>query len=365
MVPISVCIIAKNEEKYIEKCLQYLKPFDMEIIVTDTGSTDRTKDIAAQYGAKVYDFPWVNDFSKARNFCAEKASYNWILALDCDEYIQKFNEQQLRSCMEKYPVGIGRIVLKNAVYKQDGKVGYSCEEVPRFYNKKYCCFQYSIHESIALKPELSSEKLKTQETFQTSIEVMHVGYMVSDEILKAKQQRNLKLLYESLECEPERSAYTYFQIGQSEHAIGNYKAAVEGYSKCLKVENDIKLQYVQNCIIQLATAYAQLDEPVKAVEALEKYKDQIKTAPFLYTYGLALLGIEQPLKALLQLVLASMNPDTDKLGENIIYCYEHIIRLYQMFGQPQMAEPFKQKYEECLKERQQVFNQIEEYAKTC
>ena len=66
----------------------------------------------------------------------------------------------------------------------------------------------------------------------------------------------------------------------------------------------------------------------------------------------------------MQLVLASMMSDKDKLGENLVYCYEHIIRLYEMFGQPQMVEPFRQKYEECLETQQQVFNQISDYTKT-
>ena len=75
-VPVSVCIIAKNEEKFIEDCLKHLKPFGMEIIVADTGSTDRTKEIAQQYADKVVDFEWVKDFSAARNYCASFASNN-------------------------------------------------------------------------------------------------------------------------------------------------------------------------------------------------------------------------------------------------------------------------------------------------
>ena len=140
--------------------------------------------------------------------------------------------------------------------------------------------------------------------------------------------------------------------------------AIDNYQQCLAIENNVELSYIQTCVIELATTYAQIDESQKAVEVLEQYKDRIKTAQFTYTYALALLGIEQPLKALMQLVLVSMMSDRDKLGENLVYCYEHIIRLYEMFGQPQIAEPFKQKYEKCLKERQHVFNQIEEYAKT-
>ena len=88
MTPISICIIAKNEEKYIEQCLRHLIKYGVEIIVADTGSTDQTKEIAAKYTKNVYDFEWIDDFSAARNFAASKASNNWILAIDCDEYIK-------------------------------------------------------------------------------------------------------------------------------------------------------------------------------------------------------------------------------------------------------------------------------------
>ena len=92
-VPISVCIIAKNEEKYIEECLRHLKPYGFEIVVTDTGSTDRTKEIARKYADKVLDFEWIDDFSAARNFCMEHASNNWILAIDCDEYMEELCDE--------------------------------------------------------------------------------------------------------------------------------------------------------------------------------------------------------------------------------------------------------------------------------
>ena len=67
-VPVSVCIIAKNEEKYIEECLKRLIPYGFEIVVADTGSTDATKEIARRYADKVLEFEWTDDFSAARNF---------------------------------------------------------------------------------------------------------------------------------------------------------------------------------------------------------------------------------------------------------------------------------------------------------
>lgn len=71
---LSVCIIVKNEEKNIARCLQCLKPYDFEIVVVDTGSTDRTREIASQYTDKVYEFAWRNDFALAKNYAISKHS---------------------------------------------------------------------------------------------------------------------------------------------------------------------------------------------------------------------------------------------------------------------------------------------------
>lgn len=97
-LPVSVCMIAKNEEQYIEQCLKKLLRYNMEIVVVDTGSTDRTREIAAKYTNHLYDFAWCDDFSAARNFAVSKASNNWILILDCDEYVQELDVAKLRTC---------------------------------------------------------------------------------------------------------------------------------------------------------------------------------------------------------------------------------------------------------------------------
>ncbi len=113
MKPFSVCIIAKNEEKNIERCLSSIQHFDCEIIVVDTGSTDRTKEIAQKYGAKVYDFEWINDFSAARNFSISKASYDWILVLDCDEWTEESDPEEFVFLAREYPSYVGRLKRKN------------------------------------------------------------------------------------------------------------------------------------------------------------------------------------------------------------------------------------------------------------
>ena len=91
---LSVCMIVKNEEEVLERCLQSIHGIADEIIIVDTGSTDNTKQIATKYTDKFYEIKWENDFSKARNYAASKASGEWILVIDADEYVDResFNE---------------------------------------------------------------------------------------------------------------------------------------------------------------------------------------------------------------------------------------------------------------------------------
>ena len=145
-VPISVCLIAKDEEKNIEECLKRLKPYGFEIIVTDTGSTDRTKELASRYADKVLDFAWIDDFSAARNFAAAQASNNWILVLDCDEYLTQLDEKALRICMQQHLRHVGMMGLTNVYTQPDGEHTYKAEEVPRFYNRNFFEYRFRIHE---------------------------------------------------------------------------------------------------------------------------------------------------------------------------------------------------------------------------
>lgn len=88
---LSICIITKNEEQNIDRCLKALAPYGLETIVVDTGSTDRTKQIAARYTDRLYDFPWCDDFSAAKNFAIEKASHSYVLVLDSDEFAEQLD----------------------------------------------------------------------------------------------------------------------------------------------------------------------------------------------------------------------------------------------------------------------------------
>lgn len=97
---LSVCIIAKNEENCIENCLKDISAFSDEIIIVDTGSTDNTKDIAAKYTDKIFDFKWNDDFSDARNFSFDRATKDYIMWIDCDDRITKENQIRIKNLKE-------------------------------------------------------------------------------------------------------------------------------------------------------------------------------------------------------------------------------------------------------------------------
>src|SRR5690606_7395009 len=95
-------LIVKNEEKYLEKCLKSVIDIAGEIIVVDTGSTDRTKEIAANFTDKVFDFPWRDDFAAARNESIKYATKKWILCLDADEYLPAATQKQIIPLIKSY-----------------------------------------------------------------------------------------------------------------------------------------------------------------------------------------------------------------------------------------------------------------------
>jgi len=97
---VSLCMIVKNEEAYLADCLASAKPFVDEMVIVDTGSTDRTVEIAQRFGANVFHFPWCDDFAAARNESLRHASGDWILEVDADERVPPELAQEIRAAIE-------------------------------------------------------------------------------------------------------------------------------------------------------------------------------------------------------------------------------------------------------------------------
>ncbi len=99
----SLALIVRDEGASLSASLQSIAPIASEIIVVDTGSTDRTKEVATSYGAKVFDFPWIDDFAAARNECLRHATGDYIFWMDADEVIDPVNREKLRALFDSLP----------------------------------------------------------------------------------------------------------------------------------------------------------------------------------------------------------------------------------------------------------------------
>ncbi len=185
---VSLCMIVKNEEHYLARCLASVKPIVDEMIVVDTGSADRTRDIAKVFGANVFDFEWAEDFAAARNFSISKASGGWIFIMDGDEVISPLDHGQFKkivSTTPKVPVAFSILTrnystLANIVgwVPNDGQ--YSHEEavtgwmpsvkVRLFYGKDQIWFEGAVHEMV--DPVLKRKGIKIK---RCSIPIHHYG----------------------------------------------------------------------------------------------------------------------------------------------------------------------------------------------
>ncbi len=342
-LPISVCIIAKNEEKYIEQCMRSVLQFGFEIVLCDTGSEDNTKEIAKKYTDKIYDFAWCADFSSARNFCAERATNNWILVLDCDERIQTIDTTALGKLIYQFPHSVGKLTIKNLLNKNDKDVDYDTDEIVRLYNKKEYLFVQPIHEQIQRKGTVNDALLNC---FDVPIEIIHYGYAISQEEMSVKQCRNLEILYRLTELEPS-NAYAYFQIGQSHAILGNCEKAIAAYEKALSMNNDTTKTYVQMLLVSLIRTYRSAGYFQKAMAIADKYALQCDTAKFIEAHAELLWSSGQHLKAMVLYMKATLMPDADLLGEGMLRCYAHLIEGYHEMGDIKMENIFRQKFDEC------------------
>jgi glycosyltransferase involved in cell wall biosynthesis len=239
---LSLCMIVKNEEKYLEECLLSVKDIVDELVIVDTGSTDRTIEIAKKYDALLYNFKWANDFSAARNFALKQCTGEWILYLDADERLTKDSLQELSQIIE--------IKDKTAVFcgviSKDGKGNTSniMSYVRLFSNSKNIKFTGSVHEQIA--PSL---KENNYNFIYSGIKILHEGYSISDDKLNEKAKRNLNILLRDFALEP--TGYKAYHLGVSYVVLNNFEKAITYFFEAIK-DKSLEPNHVSHCFRYLA-----------------------------------------------------------------------------------------------------------------
>lgn len=278
MLPLSVCIIAKNEEAHIEECLKRLSPYGFEIVLTDTGSTDRTLAIAEKYTDRIYHFDWCNDFSAARNFCLKKASHDWILSLDCDEYIEQLDEAALDRCMKQHPDCTGRILIRSR-FLRDGRISFEQTRVSRLADRRYFHFTGTVHEQLERRD--GSAKV----IYDAPVTILHVGYDETEADMQEKSRRNIDLLKKQLEKEGP-DPYLYFQLGQSYRRLGDAQKAFQSFDAGLSMEVDPSLDYVKTMVESYGYTLLDLKRNQDALGLTQLYDVFAGRADFVFLMGL-------------------------------------------------------------------------------
>ncbi|MDR3627623.1 MAG: glycosyltransferase [Ignavibacteriaceae bacterium] len=257
---ISLSMIVKNEEKYLKDCLESVKGIVDEIILVDTGSTDSTLKIAEEYGAKIFHFEWIYDFSAARNYSLEHCTGNWILYLDADERLSSKSVNLLKKLTGRND--------KTAYYCQvcsideiNGRPSVM-SYVRLFPNYKSLRFEGAVHEQIEYS--LKQNKIRIA---NSNIEILHIGYNLTKEGLALKAKRNLDILLK--EYQKNNSSYYAFQLGQTYGILENTQEAVKYFNIAIR-DQLLKPEYKSTAYRYLSIDLTDKQEWDKALELIEK-----------------------------------------------------------------------------------------------
>ncbi|MBP8699891.1 MAG: glycosyltransferase [Syntrophorhabdaceae bacterium] len=212
---ISVCMIVKNEEKDLPRLLSSIKGLADETIIVDTGSNDNTVDIAKSYGAKVYHFPWCNDFSAARNESLKYATKDYILWLDADDEIKHEEHHKIRNDLKRYK-GAGLFLRLKNVY---GDSGTDFLQLRIFPNHKGIIFEGRVHEQA-----IHCLEEKMIPTYASEAQVLHHGYDTNENVAE-KSKRNRDILEIEIKERPDNINALFFMskalrgLGEKERAL--------------------------------------------------------------------------------------------------------------------------------------------------
>ncbi|MBW2370153.1 MAG: tetratricopeptide repeat protein, partial [Deltaproteobacteria bacterium] len=295
---VSLCMIVKNEEEHLAKCLASVKPIVDEMIVVDTGSTDRTKDIAKVFGASVYDFKWSNDFSEARNFSISKASGEWIFVMDADEVVSPLDYADFTRLIRKasskpvayafmtrnYTTDVNQVkwIANDGKYpKEDAGSGWTpSHKVRLFPNDHRVRFEYPVHELVENSLKKSDIKI-----WQCNIPVHHYGKLDQEKSTR-KGEEYYRIGRKKLE-ETGDELGALRELAVQAQALGKFDESIELWERAIAIQPETPLAFVN-----MGAAYCKLGNYEDALETAEKALELAPdTKEALYNYSLSKLHL--------------------------------------------------------------------------
>jgi len=340
---LSVCIIAKNEEKNIERCLECLHPYGFEIVVVDTGSKDRTKEIAGKYTDYVYDFVWCDDFAAAKNFAISKATNEYVMVIDCDEYLDEINVQALQELIANNPDKVGRVRRRN-VFSRNNYQQENVEWINRIFSKEKFHYEGRIHEQV------TSLDGKDYETYETPVVILHSGYDLTEEERKAKAERNSTLLLQELEQlqqevvldarKEEQIPYIIYQLGKSYYMAGDYAKACEYFSEGLSFDLEPKLEYVIDMVETYGYALINSGQAETALFFENIYEEFGNCADFKFLMGLIYMNNALFSEAIEEFLKATKYKECRTVGANSYMAFYNVGVIYECLGKVEDARKY-------------------------
>jgi glycosyltransferase involved in cell wall biosynthesis len=296
---LSVCMIVKNEERFLGQCLASVKDIADELIVIDTGSTDRTVEIAREHGAQVGHFEWCDDFAAARNASIAPATGDWILFLDADEELSPTEKAELPRLLSQTQVSLYRLPLINT---HQGEKSQSY--VPRlFRNPPALMFYGCVHEGVLTFIEKICNPWQLSIDF-CNLKILHHGYEPAVMQERNKIQRNHDLLRKAI-LENPNEFYFHMQLGLELGRMGKKEESFQEYAEALRLAETIAINRitpeVRETLLTQYSAYLIVENRfTEVIEVLTGALAKLGplTASHLMVRARAYIHLKQPIKAL-------------------------------------------------------------------
>ncbi|MHB8263608.1 MAG: glycosyltransferase, partial [Acidimicrobiales bacterium] len=223
---VSACLITKDEESNLPDCLESLEGFVDEVVIYDTGSSDRTTEIAKNYGATVINGYWDDDFSRARNASLAECKGQWILWIDADERLACHDPAGIKQSLTEMPANVEGCLIHIDNLEGTGVTSAFTHPACRMFRRTRCHWHGRLHEQISLIDQ-TAQRAPFLVPF-SKIRLLHTGYLDEAIRKRAKPERNLALAVEEMgETEGRDESYLKISLARSKTMTGDVEEAVK------------------------------------------------------------------------------------------------------------------------------------------
>ncbi|WP_177177402.1 glycosyltransferase [Bacillus sp. MUM 116] len=348
MISLSLCMIVKNEEETLNRCLDSVKNIVDEIIIVDTGSTDRTVEIAKQYGCNIYHFQWVDDFSAARNFAFSHAQNEYILTMDADDVFSEAEIGKLEELKQNLPTTIDAVTMKYlAGFDESGNVLVSLRQVRIVKREKQFKWHGAVHEYLEVHGNL-----------------LHSDIAITHKRMHKNSDRNLKIFEQRQKNGSTFTPRDLYYYANELYDHQQYKKAIKFYHKFLQTEK----RWIEDEIQahgRIAECYAEMGNMDYAINhALHALKFGPPRAESCCQLGFFFLKINRPENAVHWFQFATQLPPIDNGGITnhacstwiphlqLCICYAQLGDYQKAFDHIEIAGTFCPKHELILKNKE-------------